>query len=80
MNRKNLEAAVVQTLGQSLKKNSKFYAEDLQAIRVQTAKKTDTELSDTLARWNAINSVTQTEINQNCQAGFLKQVLKGEQK
>jgi hypothetical protein len=76
MNRKELEAAVVQMLSLTLRKNSQFYAEDLQAIKVVTASKTDTELTDTYARWNAVNSVTQTEINQNCQAGFLKKILK----
>lgn len=54
--------------------NAKWYADDCASIRRAIAKKNKAQLLETIARWQSINSVTQAEINANCQFGGLPKI------
>lgn len=62
-----LAAAYVRTAAQSLHKDSKFYADDLAAIKAAAGRKSVAELRESLARMGAVAAVSQAEIRVHCQ-------------
>ena len=66
-NRKPLEEMALALAAKSLNKKSKFYDEDIAALRSNIARKTEHELREMIDRQKAINEVGKHEINTHCQ-------------
>ena len=66
-NRKSLEEMALALAAKSLNKNSKFYSDDIAALKSNIARKTDGELTEMIDRQKAINEVGKHEINTHCQ-------------
>ena len=62
-----LRRELIELLTKNLKKTSKFYKDDYEAIVAGVNRKTRKELLETLERQRAINGVTKAEIKRNCQ-------------
>jgi len=64
---KGMRIALINLLANSLNKNSKFYKEDYDVMVSGVNKKTRKELIESLSRWNAVDALSQGEINTHCQ-------------
>ena len=51
----------------NLNKSSKWYEDDLAAIRKAARRKSDKELRESIAWWKSVAAVTENEIRRNCQ-------------
>lgn len=65
--RKTLEETAFILAAKFLNKNSKFYFEDIAALKSNIARKTENELIEMIDRQKAINNVSKHEINIHCQ-------------
>jgi hypothetical protein len=54
-------------LKRSLSPTSKFYADDVADLRATVAKMPAKKVLESLARWNAVVSVTEAELSRHCQ-------------
>ena len=54
-------------LKRSLNPTSKFYADDVADLRAAVAKMPAKKVFESLARWNAVASVTDAELSRHCQ-------------
>ena len=64
---KSKQELVFEILAGNLDKKSKFFKDDLQALKRRIDEKTEEELDETLLRWRAIMTTTREEIIKNCQ-------------
>jgi hypothetical protein len=65
--RAQLMAAYIRLASQNLRKDSKFFAEDMARIEVAAKRKTIAELRETLARMKATDTVSQAEMRTHSQ-------------
>ena len=65
--RAQLMAAYIRLASQNLRKDSKFFAEDMARIEVAAKRKTIAELRETLARMKATDTVSQAEMRMHSQ-------------
>ena len=64
---KSKQELVFEILVRNLDKKSKFFKDDMQALKRGIDEKTEEELEETLLRWRAIMATTNAEIIKNCQ-------------
>ena len=64
---KSKQQLVFEVLVRNLDKKSKFFKDDMQALKKIIDEKTEDDLDETLLRWRAIMATTDAETIKNCQ-------------